>query len=100
MKVIATYESFNPNRYGNPWVGMVNPITGKVDFSKKVGKYTGAYNKGDAGELYVYEPVEGAVYAYGQKDYRGNNSACKYVRYVNGEFAAVEKTKLVEALKD
>lgn len=100
MKVIATYESFNPNRYGNPWVGMVCPNTGKVDFSKKVGKYTGAYNQGEAGELYVYEPVEGAVYAYGQKDYRGKNSTCNYIKYFNGEFIPISKTALIEALQN
>lgn len=100
MKVIATYENFNANRYGNPWVGFINPCTGKVDFSKKVGKYTGTYNKGEAGELYVFEPVEGAVYAYGQKDYRGKNSTCNYIKYVNGEFIPVDKTTLIEELQD
>lgn len=38
------------------------PGTTKPDFSKKVGGYTGAYGKGEAGNLYVSDPVEGQVY--------------------------------------
>lgn len=39
-----------------------SPGTTKPDFSKKVGGYTGAYGKGEAGNLYVSDPVEGQVY--------------------------------------
>ena len=42
---------------------------GKIDFSKDIGDYSG--RPGEAGELYVYEPQDGQVYAYGQKDNRG-----------------------------
>ena len=73
MKTIKTYESFNHRRYSNPWVAPVLPGTTKPDFSKKVGGYTGAYGKGEAGNLYVSDPVEGQVYTYGQKDYRAGS---------------------------
>lgn len=99
MKVIENYERFNERRYGNPWVARVSP-NGKIDFKIKVGGYTGAYGKGEAGSLYVTEPVEGAVYAYGQKDYRGNNGGYEYIQYKNGEFVKVEKTALIDVLNE
>ncbi len=99
MKAIAEYESFNERRYSNPWVAIV-ASNGKIDFSKKVGGYTGGYGKGEAGTLYVENPVEGQVYAYGQKDYRGNNGGYWYVQYKNGEFVDVEKTDLIKVLSE
>lgn len=98
MKTIKKYDSFNFRRYGNPWVAKVN-ANGKIDFSVKVGGYTGGYNKGEAGELYVNNPVEGQVYAFGQKDYRGNNGGYQYVVYQNGEFNPIEKTELSAYVK-
>lgn len=97
MKVIETYESFNKNRYSNPWVAEVDS-KGKLNFKAKVGGYTGAYGKGEAGELYITDPIEGKVYAYGQKDYRGNNGGYEYIKYINGEFVKIEKTNLIKEL--
>ena len=99
MVVVGRYESFNQRRYSNPWVAIVSKETGKIDFSAKVGGYTGGYGKGEAGELYINNPVVGAVYAYGQKDYRGNNGGYQYVKYIgDGHFEDVEKSDLVKAL--
>lgn len=97
MKTIRTYDAFNGRRYGNPWVAIVSP-TGKIDFGVRVGGYTGAYGKGEAGELYATEPAEGQVYAYGQKDFRGSNGGYEYVVYQHGEFRPVEKTELSKYL--
>lgn len=97
MKIIKNYDGFNERRYGNPWVARVNK-DGKIDFSVKVGGYTGAYGKGEAGSLYVTEPVEGGVYAYGQKDYRGHNGGYQYIQYQNGEWVEIDKTQLIETL--
>ena len=93
LKVIKKYESFNARRYGNPWVAKVNS-DGKIDFSVKVGGYTGAYGKGEEGELFVNDPIDGQVYAYGQKDYRGNNGGYEYVVFVNGQFNPIDKREL------
>lgn len=98
MKTLRKYGEFNPNRYGNPWVSAVD-ANAKLDFKKKIGGYTGGYNKGEAGELYINDPVENAVYAYGQKDYRGKNGGYEYVQYVNGEFIPVDKTDLISTLE-
>lgn len=100
MKTIKSYPSFNQRRYSDPWVAIVNPQTAKPDFSRKVGGYTGRYNSGEAGDLYVVQPVEGAVYMYGQKDYRGNNTERKYVQYINGEFRCVAPENLIHLLSE
>ena len=97
--VIKKYDDFNFRRYGNPWVAVVGK-NGKIDFSQKVGGYTGKYGKGEAGELYVSDPKEGRVYAYGQKDYRGNNGGYEYLKYTNGKFIHIKKENLIEALQD
>lgn len=99
MKILEHYNRFNERRYGNPWVAMVDPKTAKPDFSKKVGRYSGGYNKGEAGDLYLFEPQEGTVYMYGQKDYRGGNTERAYVLYKDGEFAPVTAGDLVSVLE-
>ena len=100
MKVIKSYGSFNFRRYGNPWVAIVDPKTAKPDFSARVGGYTGGYNRGEAGDLYVTDPQEGAVYMYGQKDYRGNGSERGYVQYIDGSFRTVSTDNLLSALNE
>jgi hypothetical protein len=97
MKTLEKYEGFNFRRYGNPWVAIVGK-DGKPDFTRKIGGYTGRYNAGEAGELYVIDPQDRAVYMYGQKDLRGNKTDNQYVQYLNGEFVPVAKTNLVAAL--
>lgn len=96
---ISKYSNFNQRRYSNPWVAIVSKATGKMDFTQRVGGYTGRYGAGEAGELYITDPQAGAVYAYGQKDYRGNNGGYQYAKYLgDGHFADVDKTELVAAL--
>lgn len=99
MVTIAKYNAFNARRFSNPWVAKVNKDTGKIDFSAKIGGYTGAYGKGDAGELYIANPEIGTIYAYGQKDYRGNAGGYQYAKYLgDGHFEDVERADLVAAL--
>jgi len=97
MLVVKNYEEFNFRRYSNPWVAAVNEI-GKIDFSAKVGGYTGVYGKGEEGQLYITNPAEGKVYAYGQKDHRGNNGGYEYIKIVNGQPVEIDKAHLIEAL--
>lgn len=76
---IAEFGSYNQRRYGTPWVARFDVTTGRPDFDgARVGGYTGGYNTGDAGTLYVIDPQPGDVYAYGQKDYRGCRQAGSY----------------------
>ena len=97
MKKIKTYGAYNERRYGFPWVAIVDPKTAKPDFSQDVGGYTG--RRGEAGDLYVIEPREGAVYMYGQKDHRGNGTERGYVQFRDGEFHDVSSTELLDALQ-
>lgn len=99
MKILKSYESFNPRRYGNPWVAKVDPKTAKPDFSVKVGGYTGGYGQGDAGDLYILDPAEGVVYMYGQKDYRGGHTEREYALYKDGEFHSVSAKDLIAVLE-
>ncbi len=99
MKTLKNYSVFNQRRYSNPWVAIIDNKTAKIDFSQKVGGYTGRYNAGEAGDLYITSPIEGAVYAYGQKDYRGNKTEVSYVKYINNTFVDIPKTQLIDNLK-
>ena len=67
--VIFSYASFNWRRYSRAWLCRMTE-RGGYDFNANVGTYTGA-ERGEAGDLVVFEPEEGVVYGYGQKDYRG-----------------------------
>lgn len=98
MKILKSYESFNFRRFGNPWVAKVDPKTAKPDFSVKVGGYTGGYNQGEAGDLYVLNPTEGTVYMYGQRDHRGGNTTREYALYKDGEFLPVSARDLIKVL--
>lgn len=89
MTIVQHYQDFNPRRYSNPWIAIVDIKTGNPDFKRKIGGYTGAYGKGEEGDLYITAPVEGAVYTYGQKDYRGDNTERNYIQYVNGQLVAL-----------
>ena len=96
---VTKYEGFNSRRYSDPWVALVGK-NGRLDFSQKIGGYTGGYRTGEAGELYITNPQENQIYAYGQKDYRGNNGGYQYVQYKNGEFVEVKKDELTEKLAE
>lgn len=98
MIVVKDYESFNARRFGNPWVAILNKETIKLDFSKKVGGYTGSYGKGEAGQLYLLNPSEKDIYGYGQKDYRGNQTSLEYIQYIDGKLIPVEKSQLISAI--
>lgn len=88
--IIASYSSFNQRRYGTPWVCTMTPA-GKYDFSQRVGTYTGDGYQGEAGDLVVTEPVEGQVYDYGQKDYRGSNTEKKFAKWTGEKFVPCDK---------
>lgn len=39
----------------------------------------------------VTEPVEGQVYGYGQKDYRGSNTEKKFAKWTGEKFVPCDK---------
>lgn len=86
--VVDSFDHYNDRRYSRPWVCKMSSV-GAYDFSCRVGCYTG--QDGEAGELVVFHPVEGQVYAYGQKDRRGNGTLIKYVKWDGNKFVCCNK---------
>ena len=100
MFTVQEFESFNGRRKSNPWIAKVDKL-GKIDFSEKVGGYTGAYGKGEAGILYITNPIEGQVYVWGQKDYyKSSCSFKKYVLFENGQLKDVAGQAFLDALEN
>ena len=87
---IASFSSFNQRRYSSPWVCRMTE-DGKFDFSVRVGVYSGDGREGEAGDLMVFAPVEGTVYGYGQKDYRGNNGFKAFKKWNGEKFVECDK---------
>ena len=88
--LLHTYPSFNQRRFSDWWVAKVKE-DGSYDFNDRCGGITGRGKSGEAGDLYVFSPVEGQVYAYGQKDYRGNGSGIYHRVWQDGEFKICDK---------
>ncbi len=86
--VVTSFDSYNDRRYSRPWICKMT-ATGTYDFSCRVGCYTG--QDGKEGELVLFCPVQSQVYAYGQKDRRGNNTLIKYVKWTGSEFVVCNK---------
>lgn len=86
--IVESFESYNERRYSIPWVCEMKK-DGSYDFSKKVGAYTGKH--GYEGSLVVFKPVEGQVYGYGQKDYRGGNTLKNFVKWTGEKFVECNK---------
>lgn len=85
--VVMSFGSYNDRRYSLPWIATIKD--GKYDFTRTVGYYSG--NKGEAGDLIISEPQENVIYAYGQKDNRGNCGFIKYGKFIDGRFVDCDK---------
>lgn len=97
LVVVKSFDAFNKRRYSDPWVAKVMP-DGRLDFSSRCGGYTGGYHTGDAGDLYIADPLEGAIYAYGQNDRQKKNNCMEYIQYKDGRFIPISKSNLVKVL--
>lgn len=86
--VITHFDRYNERRYSKPWVCTMTE-TGKFDFDKEVGAYTG--EPGQDGDLIVFKPVEGQIYGWGQKDYRGKNTIKNFCKWNGSKFIECDK---------
>lgn len=86
--VIESFKDYNARRYSRPWVCKMT-ATGTYDFSCRVGCYTG--QDGQEGELVIFHPVNGQVYAFGQKDRRGNNTLIEFIKWDGSKFLVCNK---------
>ncbi|MEL7608126.1 MAG: hypothetical protein AAGU74_01310 [Bacillota bacterium] len=94
-KTIATIDSYNQRRYSSPWVARI--IDGKYDFKAANSSFTGDTRTGAGGELLLINPVTDGIYAYGQKDHRGNGTYVIFTRFDGEGFATIEKTEAMKA---
>ena len=90
MEKIASFNSYNTRRYSRPWVCKMT-ADHQFDFENRVGCYDA--DDGEAGDLVVYNPEVGAIYAYGQKDYRNVRYTWKeFARWTGTEWEACTRT--------
>jgi hypothetical protein len=75
--IVEHFASYNQRRYSTPWVCPMGP-RGEYNFSVRCGTYTGNAQAGEEGDLVIFEPEVGQVYAWGQKDYRGSNTLVRF----------------------
>lgn len=92
--IVKHFNSFNFRRYSDPWVARVDRQC-RPDFSVRVGTFTGGFRTGHEGDLVLTDPVDGALYTWGQKDYRGGNTARGWFVYQDGE---IKQLTYAEAL--
>ena len=86
--VVSSFSSYDKRRYSRPWICKMS-VGGKYDFSSRIGCYTG--RDGEEGELVLFQPNIDQVYAYGQKDRRGNNTLIEYVKWDGNRFLVCNK---------
>lgn len=86
--VVEHFGSYNTRRYSMPWVCKITD-DGRYDFSERIGCYTAEH--GEDGDLVIFQPVAGQVYGYGQKDYRGNSTVKKTVKWNGSAFVECDK---------
>lgn len=80
-----------------PWVaGIASDM--KPDFTKEVGGFKETKENLLIYILYVTDPVEGMVYAYGLKDQYNNFAELEYAIFKDGIFHKLEKNSLVAEL--
>jgi hypothetical protein len=102
--IIRSYGAYSPKQHGTPWVAEVD-ILGNIIFGgesqKKVGKYSGGYATGNKGDLIIYNPKDGKVYAYGRKNYtrtekpQAKSKDVYFVIYLNGVFKPCDKLGMI-----
>lgn len=87
--VIDSFYTYNTHYYGLPWVCPVDP-SGQFHFEREVGHYNAP--KGKEGDLIVYNPVPGQVYAYGQKDYARDQTLKAFALWDGSRFIECDRT--------
>ena len=92
--MIATFDTYNADKYGRPWASAVS--RGRNYFQTKegnpIGEYTGSTDNGNGGNLYVISPQNGRIYGYGQRNKEDKSkSLISYAKYQDDSFLACDK---------
>lgn len=108
MISVKKFESFDPEKFGDPWIVQMQE-DGSLPFGKdkdekqiQVGGYTGGIKTGNEGELFINAPEESAIYVYGQKNIEEKTSNSCYVLYLKGRIFEIDSSsaKRIAAGKD
>lgn len=91
MKLTIDTPIYNEKRYGKPYIGVLNPVDGRVT---RWGTWIGT--PGYRGMLEI-EAAPGDAIVEGQKDNRGNNGTPKY-GLVQAD-GSIEYMQKVDAIK-
>lgn len=94
---VADFGKYDKHRYSKPWLAKLKgiPNSVKLGFDFIDGAFV---EKEDGSGTLMGYLSEGDYIAYGQKDFRGNNSVAWYGIYQNGQFTAVSKPTIVRTL--
>lgn len=95
--IIATYPDYDDHHFGTPWAAPCES-TGRLSFKGKTGYFTGGRGKG--GHLYVDDPEEGSVWAYGQKNYRHRSDEKNFSVFCEGAFHPISPDTVLDFLSN
>lgn len=93
MRVSQNFGSYNPRRYGRPWIAKITswPVGGRPEV--EWGRYLG---DDDGGEVEI-EAMPGDIIRTGQKDHRGGNTDAGW--YVVQDDGSLDSTDAAGARK-
>jgi len=74
MRVTVSIEAYNGRRYGKPWIGVITAWPADHRPELRWGQYLG---NDDGGDLEIEAAVNDII-RWGQRDYRGNNTANRW----------------------
>ena len=97
---VTEFENYNNLRYGRPWLAKLKGIPGSVKLNYQFIDEAFVPNNdepGSGGVLMGYLS-DGDYVAYGQKDFRGNNSVSWHGIFLDGKLQKVSKPEIVNAL--
>lgn len=106
-KVIQSFGAFDEEKFENPYVGKITG-TGKIRYAMgkneygrtlHVGGYTGRKGLGEAGDVYVWNPQEGDVYAVCQRNNQTLRTDVNFYEYSKEKFIALDREAAVEHAK-
>ena len=74
MEVAIEFGSYNPRRYGKPWIAKVTawPVGGNAELDW--GSYCGDDDGGEA----IVDAAPGDIVRWGQRDHRGGNTTAHW----------------------
>lgn len=97
--IVKAYDDYDSHSYGTPWAVPCDS-SGRPNFkAAQTGHFTGGRGKG--GNLYVTDPEENSVWAYGQKCYEGSVKASyQFFQFYGGELHPLVPAAVPDAVNE